>query len=132
MHSDQSYLLNTAGGKITCPRCQAMSKRTRLQCSAPAEKGKRVCRFHGGRSTGALTPEGKARSANANFKSGEYSRASLDKAAKEKALIRVLEDAAHILGITEAPRTPGRKPDRYWSVETLEDVLPAIMALHHM
>ena len=40
-------VLNTAGGKITCPRCQAMSKRTGEQCGAPAERGKRVCRFHG-------------------------------------------------------------------------------------
>ena len=125
-------LLSTANGKIRCPRCQAMSKRTREQCGAPAERDKRVCRFHGGRSTGALTPEGKAISANANFKSGHYSRASLDKAAKEKALIRVLEDATHILGISEAPRTRGRKPEKHWPVETIDDVLPAIMALHHM
>jgi hypothetical protein len=124
--------LSTANGKIICPRCSAMSKRTRLQCGAPAEKGKRVCRFHGARSTGPISPEGKASSAKANFKTGEYSRASLDKAAKEKALIRVLEDATHILGMTDAPRTVGRKPERYWLVETIDDVLPAIKALHHM
>ena len=33
--------LNTAGGKITCPRCRAISKRTGEQCGAPAERGKR-------------------------------------------------------------------------------------------
>lgn len=126
--------LETAGGRIRCKRCTAISKSTALQCSKPALRASRTqkCQLHGGRSTGPCTPEGKVRSAQANLKSGHYSRASLDKAAKEKALIRVLEDATHVLGITDAPRTPGRKPEKYWPVESLEDLLPAIMALHHM
>jgi len=53
--------LTTLGGRITCKRCQAQSKRTKQQCKAPAIKGKQVCRFHGGYSTGPKTPEGKAR-----------------------------------------------------------------------
>lgn len=31
------------------PRCAAKSKRTGVGCKAPAERGKRVCRFHGAR-----------------------------------------------------------------------------------
>lgn len=50
--------LITAGGKIRCMRCQAMSKRTRLQCGAAAMKGKRVCYTHGGKSTGPKTTAG--------------------------------------------------------------------------
>ena len=46
--------LSTANGKIICPRCQAMSKRTRLQCGAPAEKANRLCRLHAARSTERL------------------------------------------------------------------------------
>jgi len=126
--------LETAGGRIRCKRCTAISKSTALQCSKPALRASRTqkCQLHGGRSTGPCTPEGKVRSAQANLKSGDYSQASLDKAAKEKALIRVLEDATHLLGISEAPRTRGRKPEKYWPVESLEDLLPAIMALHDM
>ena len=33
-------LLLTAGGKIQCLRCNAMSKRTKLQCGGPAMRGK--------------------------------------------------------------------------------------------
>ena len=67
--------LNTAGGKITCPRCQAMSKRTGEQCGAPAERGKRVCRFHGALSTGAKTEAGRQRIVAALTKHGRESRA---------------------------------------------------------
>lgn len=49
------------GRNIACLRCQATSKRTNMQCAAPAMSGKLVCRFHGGRSTGPRTPEGRAR-----------------------------------------------------------------------
>ena len=31
------------------PRCSATSKRSGIQCKSPAERGKRVCRFHGAR-----------------------------------------------------------------------------------
>jgi hypothetical protein len=35
------------------PRCSAKSKRSGLQCQAPAMRGKRVCHIHGGKSPGA-------------------------------------------------------------------------------
>ena len=53
------------GGRIRTPRCQALSKRSKLQCKNAALKGKRVCRFHGGKSTGPITIEGKQRCAKA-------------------------------------------------------------------
>jgi len=73
--------LNTAGGKITCPRCQAISKRTGQQCGAPAERGKRVCRFHGARSTGAKTEAGRQRIVAALTKHGRESRAQRERRA---------------------------------------------------
>jgi hypothetical protein len=39
-----SYI-STAVGKVWGSRCQARSKRTGIQCNAPAERGKKVCRF---------------------------------------------------------------------------------------
>lgn len=41
--------------------CRAKRHRDGKPCQAKSEPGKRRCRFHGGRSTGPRTPEGKAR-----------------------------------------------------------------------
>jgi len=53
------------GRRICAFQCQALSKRSKLQCRNAALKGKQVCRFHGGKSTGPLTIEGKRRCAKA-------------------------------------------------------------------
>ena len=60
--------LKTAGGRITCRRCQGKSRRTRLQCGAPAEVGSNWCRFHGSRATGPTTAEGLAKFAAVKWK----------------------------------------------------------------
>ena len=70
-----SDLFSTLGGRVTCLQCNALSKRTRERCRAPAIKGKTKCRFHGGRSTGPRTAEGQARIAAANALHGGDTRA---------------------------------------------------------
>lgn len=45
-------------------RCGAKTRK-RQPCKNPSEPGKRRCKFHGGRSTGPKTDEGKARIAEA-------------------------------------------------------------------
>ena len=100
----------TLGGRITCPRCQANSKRTKQQCRAPASKGKTKCRFHGGASTGPKTELGRQRCADAKTIHGNETRkARLDRAAAMRRL-RLLEDLGHAMGIMGGPRTKGRKP----------------------
>ena len=115
--------LETAGGKINCPRCQAMSKRTKLQCGGPAEKGKRVCRFHGARSTGPKTETGKARQRAAVTTSGRYTKAAIANMARGMRVLAGLEDAMYVLNMTTAPRTRGRKPLGYVPLKTIEDVV---------
>ena len=66
--------LTTAGGRIVCRRCDAMSKRTKLQCGGPAMKGKTKCKFHGGLSTGPRTKQGKLRCAQAKTVHGKDTR----------------------------------------------------------
>ena len=57
------------------PRCQAKSKRSGLQCCKASIKGKKVCRTHGGASTGPRTPEGRQRCAEAKTIHGWETRA---------------------------------------------------------
>ena len=70
MIQDPELYLVTAGGKIRCRRCKAQSSITKLQCSKPALKGKAVCQFHGGLSTGPKSKEGKERIRVAHLKHG--------------------------------------------------------------
>jgi hypothetical protein len=107
--SKQSKLL-TAGGRITCDRCQAMSKRTKQQCAAPASKGKTKCRFHGSASTGPKTAQGRERCAAAKYKGLKESREERTERALGMRRLRELEDLGHLLGIMSGPKTPGRKP----------------------
>jgi hypothetical protein len=62
-------------GSFEVPRCQAKSKRSGLQCQKAAMQGKRVCRSHGGASTGPKTIAGRQRCAAAKTVHGRETRA---------------------------------------------------------
>lgn len=132
MHKIESTML-TAGARIVCLRCTAKSKRSGEQCKKPALKTSRTqkCQFHGGLSRGPVTAAGRARSAAANYKTGDYTNAEIEKADRSRALLRVLEDAAHLLAMvpTDTPRTRGRIPRLYQPAHSPENVLQAILAL---
>jgi len=113
-------LLSTANGKITCQRCLATSKRTRLQCGAPAEKGKRVCRFHGARSTGPKTEEGRQRIARSKTQHGDETRQARAERSAMSAKILVMEDILFLINAATGPRTRGRKPANYTPITTLD------------
>ena len=116
--------LLTAGGKIQCLRCTACSSRTGVQCGRPALKSSKTqkCQYHGGRSTGPKTAEGKARIAAAHTVHGqETSEARAERSAGSARLSRI-EDSMYLLKMTTAPRTRGRKARGYVPVKTLDDV----------
>jgi hypothetical protein len=102
--------LKTLGGRITCQRCQAKSKRTKKQCGAPALRNKNVCLRHGGRSTGPRTEEGRRRCAEAKTIHGNETRKARTERALAMRRLRALEDLGHALSIMHGARTPGRKP----------------------
>jgi len=128
-------MLVTAGGRLVCARCTAKSKTTGLQCGRPAMKVSKTqkCQFHGGRgNSGPKTPEGKARAIAAHTKTGDCSQAARDAHARASARLLQLEDSMHLLGMTSAPRTRGRKPLGYTPVRTMRDVHQMVldMELH--
>ena len=122
--------LATAGGRICCARCTAQSSRTKLQCGRPALKASKTqkCQFHGGGQTsGKQTEEGRSRIAAAHYKHGESTKAARAEYSKASATLNQLEDAMHILKMTTAPRTRGRKPNGYKPVRTVQDVLQMVL-----
>lgn len=115
--------LSTAGGRITCLRCSAKSVRSGSQCLKPAMKTSRTskCKTHGN-SKGPVTEAGKARSAAAHVKTGEYTKSAMKERSQKLAEMMQLEDACRILGLSTADRTRGRKPNGYKRLSTIKDV----------
>jgi hypothetical protein len=119
LHMNQFF---TLGGRIRCNQCQAMSKHSRLQCKKPAMKGKRVCRTHGGRSTGPRTVEGRQRCAEAKTIHGNETRKARTGRSLASARLAVLEAVGHQLGFMRGARTRGPKPTR------VSEVYPELQA----
>lgn len=95
-------------GKYGAVQCKAKSKRSKVRCLNPAAYGMGVCRFHGARHSHTVL-KGES---HPNYRHGEETLEA--KQARSEALnrIRVLEDLMHLLGMTTAKKTAGRKPLR--------------------
>lgn len=121
---DYQSSLTTAGGRIQCLRCMAKSTRTHDQCRRPALKTSKTqkCQYHGGRSTGPKTAEGKARVAAAHHVHGEATKAARAGYSRSSARLTQLEEGLHVLGAATGTRTRGRKPSGYNPIKNLEDV----------
>lgn len=119
----EQFLL-TAGGKIQCLRCTAKSFRSGNQCLKPALKSSRTqkCGHHGGRNKGPVTEAGKARSAAAHIKTGEFTKQAIRERSQKLAEMMNLEDCLMVLNMTTATRTRGRKPNGYRPLVTIKDV----------
>jgi len=102
----------TLGGRVTCTQCDGLSKRTRQRCQAPAIKGRTKCKFHGGRSTGSRTPEGKARQIAANTKHGRETRATREERSAKLAELYELEKEMRRLGMVEGSWVSRKPPSR--------------------
>jgi hypothetical protein len=71
----------------TLPICEAISKQSKQRCKNFSTKDKRVCRFHGGLSTGVKTPEGKLKQKMASWKNGMRSKEALEEARQIRNMI---------------------------------------------
>ena len=128
--TNPQLLLSTAAGRICCARCTAQSSRTKLQCGRPALKTSKTqkCQFHGGGQTsGKQTLEGRSRIAAAHYKHGESTKAARAEYSKASATLNQLEDAMHLLKMTTATRTRGRKPSGYNPVLSTQDLIQLVL-----
>lgn len=101
-------LFTTLGGRVECPQCTATSKRSGQRCRLPALKGRTTCKTHGGRSTGARTPEGKARQAAAHTTHGRETNAARQARHAAQERLADLEAIGRELGMITGPRSRGR------------------------
>ena len=76
-------LISLIGNRILAKRCQALSKRSKQQCRKASLKGKSVCMFHGGKSTGPITSNGKTRCSIARTIHGRETRSIRVKRSKK-------------------------------------------------
>jgi hypothetical protein len=107
----------TAGGRIRCAQCQATAKSTHQQCRRPATTDKRVCKLHGGHSTGPKTQDGRQRCAAAKTVHGQESTSMRKERRLASARLAVFEMVGHALGMMSGTRTRGRKPALMGEVE---------------
>ena len=123
MENPEKYLI-TAAGRIRCLRCTALSKNTRQQCRKPALKASRTqkCQFHGGRGSGPKTAEGKARIGEAHWIHGQETNQKRQERSQAALRMARIEDVMHVLAMTTAARSAGRKPSGYRPITTLEEV----------
>ena len=80
--------ISLMGGRIHAFRCQALLKRSKQQCRKAASKGKRVCMFHGGKSTGPVTFGDRQRCAEAKTIDGRKTRSIRNKRAQKLAELK--------------------------------------------
>ena len=126
--------ITLAGGRISCARCTAQSSRTKLQCGRPALKTSKTqkCQFHGGgKTSGKQTLEGRSRIAAAHYKHGESTKSARAEYSRASATLSKLEDAMHLLKMTTAPRTRGRKPSGYKPVRSTQDLIQLVLGTEH-
>jgi hypothetical protein len=100
----------TLGGRVRCMRCTAKSKRTGQQCRLAALKGMTKCRFHGGRSTGPKTDEGKQRCAEAKTIHGRETRKARTERSVTLGKLAELEAVGRVGGVIAGPKASGRPP----------------------
>ncbi len=99
--------------------CTAKSKRTGLPCKNPAAYGCRTCKVHGARKAESI----KRGEQHPNFVHGRRTlEAQLEQSATSRRL-QQLEDAMHVLGMTNAKRSRGRKASGYCKITSVEEIL---------
>ena len=103
-------------------QCTAKSKRTSLPCNNPAAYGCRTCKVHGARKKDSI----KRGEQHPNFVHGNRTLESQKQASEQSARLQMLEDALHVMGMTSAKRSQGRKAAGYTKVTSVDEIKKTI------
>ena len=99
-------------------QCTAKSKRTSLPCNNPAAYGCRTCQMHGARKKDSI----KRGELHPNYTLGNRTLESQKKSSEQSLKLQQLEDAMHLLGMTSAKRSRGRKASGYCKITSVDDI----------
>ena len=97
-------------------RCAALSKRTKLACGNPAAYGCKTCRFHGARKN-ILRGEH-----HPSYVHGKRTLEAERQSSASSLRLANLEDAMHLLQMTTASRSRGRKPTGYRRAVSIDEL----------
>ena len=108
--------------KYRAKQCTALTKRTKQPCNNPAAYGCRTCRMHGARKAESI----KRGKDHVNFVHGERTlEAQLEQSATSRRL-QQLEDAMHLLNMTTAKRSRGRKANGDYKITSVDEIKKVI------
>jgi len=99
-------------------KCTALTKRTKQPCQNPAAYGCRTCRMHGARKKESI----KRGEQHPNYAHGARTLEAEKQSSEQSLKLQQLEDAMHVLGMTTAKRSRGRKALGYTKFTSLDDI----------
>lgn len=99
-------------------QCTARSRRSGLSCKNPAAYGCKTCKVHGARKPESI----KRGKDHPNFVHGRRTLEAQAEQSTASRKLQQLEDAMHVLKMTTAKRTPGRKASGYYKINAVNDV----------
>jgi hypothetical protein len=110
MNHDNKKML-AIGGRIWVMQCTATSKRSGLRCKGIAMKpARKVCYYHGGKSTGPRTEAGRRRCAAAKTIHGNDTRQARKEYSEALLGLYKLELLGRKVGLIVGAKIAGRKP----------------------
>ena len=93
-------------------QCHAKCKATQQQCRNPAAFNTSVCRYHGARRPESI----KRGKTHPNYRHGGETIEAKAERSKKLGELRELENIMHLLKMTTAARTRGRKPSPRYKI----------------
>lgn len=99
-------------------QCLARSKRSGVRCRNNAVSTSNVCRMHGF----VTKDKVKRGEQHPNYVHGNRTLESQKQASEQSKLLQQLEDALHLLDMTTAKRSRGRKASGYCKIKSVDEI----------